>query len=493
MAAANPAPTNAEPPAAVLEAEILLDVIDERSGAMTHSTKTHEELANGPLRRPRNWAWALAGGFVVAILTIGIAALAFRGDTPDVADEPTVATIEAPRSSITEAPASPVTEPTTPPGTSTTEVVTTTTMAPPFVAVVTIDPDASMQFGEPSLAFDSTGRPQVLYARTLVTAALATCEDPECSSVSIREVFSAEGGTGRLRVGAPRRDGGPVFWVGGSDRYPEAMLVVCPDVECSEPTFHLQISQGAAPPAIATDSSGQTVVVSSQMYPSAVTVFRCVEPTCTVEATNWIAWEPPADLWIGPMPSAAMRNGLPVIAFQAEQGVLIGECAEADCLPPPDGSGIQLVADIPIEGMERGPLLTLGAGGEPIAMIEIATADPDATTWTGKIAVAACIDTACSDWVITELAEADDMYSEWSLATGPDGRVRIAWTEYDSVFLATCHNSTCSDFSIVDTGHPADDVGLAFDANGAPVIATMSRARGLELVFCGDDSCRIGG
>ena len=177
-------------------------------------------------------------------------------------------------------------------------------------------------------------------------------------------------------------------------------------------------------------------------------------------------------------------------ASRTDQGILIGECAEPDCLPPPEGSGITPVASIPIEEAVRGPGLVLGAGGAPTTVVEVNASGSDAETYLGAIVVAACVDAARSDVEVTELAHTSDPYMQWSMAAGPDGRLRIAWTAQDALFLATCHDSACSQFSVVDTGHPADDVALAFDPTGAPTLATTSQERGLELVLCGDDTCQ---
>ena len=74
-------------------------------------------------------------------------------------------------------------------------------------------------------------------------------------------IFSAEGVS--ALYGAPVRK--PVRYSGsggGGDWGPQPRLVDCPDQDCGEPTvFGLPESHGV-PPVIATDASGQTLVVA---------------------------------------------------------------------------------------------------------------------------------------------------------------------------------------------------------------------------------------
>ncbi len=484
MAEANPAPPGVEPPEAVMTADVVLDLIDARSGAVAPGTTRHP-LRTRPARPTRTWVWALVGGFAVALVTVGLAVLVFRGGTVDVVDQPTITTTVAPTTSVT--PDDRVTEMPTTASTSAPEVVTTAS----FVGVVALDPDATaVQFGEPSLALDSKGRPQVLYRRTQTAVGLVTCADPECGSVSIRDYPNTAS-----RVSMPRPDAGPVLWVGGGDTTrsgfaPEPVLVVCPDQDCAAPTILDDFGSASDMPAIATDASGRVAVATLDTGDGTVSLLQCFEPSCAADATSRTEWQLLPERWLGDL-AVALRDGIPVLAVRTDLGVVIGECVEPECLPRLDGPGIDVVASVPIEGAVRGPLLALGPGGAPAAVVEVDRTAPGASASAGAIVVAACGDVACNTVVVTELAEIDDMYSEWAMATGPDGRVHIAWTEHPSLFLATCEDGTCSRHSIIDTGHHADDIALAFDPDGSPIIATMSRERGLELVYCGDDACRI--
>jgi hypothetical protein len=110
---------------------------------------------------------------------------------------------------------------------------------------------------------------------------------------------------------------------------------------------------------------------------------------------------------------------------------------------------------------------------------------------TTRLVVAACTDAACSDWTIADVAEIGDMYSEWAAVTGPEDLLRIVWTDSGSLFLASCEEAACGTASIVEVGHPADDVGIAVTPDGDPVIAAQSRDHGLVLVFCGDGACSV--
>lgn len=81
MEAANPARRDDEVPDAVMTASALLDVIDDRSGAMTHKHDSQAQGSPVATRQVRTkWAAAFAAGFGV-ILIAGIAAGLFaRGD-----------------------------------------------------------------------------------------------------------------------------------------------------------------------------------------------------------------------------------------------------------------------------------------------------------------------------------------------------------------------------------------------------------------------------
>ncbi|MEA2024779.1 MAG: hypothetical protein U9N79_10905, partial [Actinomycetota bacterium] len=83
VAAANPARTDAEPPETVMTAAVLLDVIDDRSGAMTHKSDSQGQanpVATRSMRR--NWAAAFAAGFAV-VLIVGVTfGLLNRGGDP---------------------------------------------------------------------------------------------------------------------------------------------------------------------------------------------------------------------------------------------------------------------------------------------------------------------------------------------------------------------------------------------------------------------------
>jgi hypothetical protein len=86
MAAANPARPEAEPPGDVMNAAVLLDVIDDRSGAKTLERDSQQQGASTATRfARRNWAAAFAAGFAV-VLIVGIAfgLLNRGGDSLDV-------------------------------------------------------------------------------------------------------------------------------------------------------------------------------------------------------------------------------------------------------------------------------------------------------------------------------------------------------------------------------------------------------------------------
>lgn len=467
------------------ELSSFVSYFEERKGAVTTTRTPVSPEIKSPDRR--RWRPAIAFGTAAALLVaaVGIVVVIVQGNgegSPDRVGTPTSVTgATTTTGSVDEEPAAVPPEPNT-----------TTTAPAPFVGVVTLDPDATAHdFGEPSLALDSAGRPQVLYWKGATTVGLATCDDRDCSSSSVGEVVGDVSG---LLVGTPRPGAGPILWVGGGgDRSPAPRLLACPEEDCLEPTFPgITPADGWPRPAIAADESGGALVVYNSAHtPPTVSLLRCSETSCKTDVTSSVAWQPPAE-WIASTPGAALDNDRALIAIRSDEGILIAECAEPNCFSSPDGTGINALASIPIAETVRGPLLAVGTEGAPIALVEVNKTGLDSPTYLGAVVVAACVDAACDDWVVTELAEITDMYMEWSMATGPDGKLRIAWTEDDSLFLATCENNACSQYTIVDTGHSATDVALAFDPEGAPIIATTSRERGLELLFCGDDSCQIG-
>ena len=97
MAAANPARPEAEPPGDVMSAAVLLDMIDERSGAMAHKSDSQEQGTSTATRSVRrNWAAAFAVA-VAVVLVVGIAfgLLNRGGDSFDVAASATTSAATA--------------------------------------------------------------------------------------------------------------------------------------------------------------------------------------------------------------------------------------------------------------------------------------------------------------------------------------------------------------------------------------------------------------
>jgi hypothetical protein len=139
MAAANPAPTEAEPPGAVLTADALFDLIEQRSGDMASPTealdikdgpgRSGRRSADGPHGRPpwyRRPLPVLIAAAAVAIAVIAPLAL-LRSDQRDVADEgPT----QVP---ATQGPAPTLGEPPPPPPEETTP--TTAVVPPPAITM----------------------------------------------------------------------------------------------------------------------------------------------------------------------------------------------------------------------------------------------------------------------------------------------------------------------------------------------------------------------
>lgn len=107
MAAANPAPTDSEPPAEIMSADVLLAMIDDRSGDMAQQLKSAEQdNTTAKQHARRNWAAAFAAGFALVLIAgISFALLIRGGDQVDVVEPVT-----------TSSPATPTTAP--PPTTS---------------------------------------------------------------------------------------------------------------------------------------------------------------------------------------------------------------------------------------------------------------------------------------------------------------------------------------------------------------------------------------
>jgi hypothetical protein len=449
----------------------------------------------------------LAAGVAAALATllaVGGGALMLRlldDEALDAGDErqmlPVAPTVqEPPAPTATPGVTGPVvvpTLPTVPDGTSVPPTTVPTTISPPFVGVVSVDPAATdYDWGRPALAFDLEGQPQVVYLSKQGTVGLAACGDATCSSVVLTDVLSAD----RIgqSVGLPRPGSGPAIWYAGQGDGPDGegfstQLVLCEDDECGDAKLIPFSQSGSARPSIATDPSGQLVLAYRGDSP-AVWVMHCVEPTCSEDVATTMVWDEGPDGWVGTHPSVALRGGLPVVAFRVgDNDVMIGECADAAC-----ESGLTQLVRVPIPNTFTDPLVTIGPNGEPIALV-FSGPDMGAETFFELASVVACIDEECSDVTIAEIARVEGMYPEWSIAMGPDGMLRIAWVAEHHLVLATCLDRFCTESSVVETGHPADDVSIAFGADGRLVAATTSRVhdRGLELVFCGDGSCELGG
>jgi len=125
MVAADPAPSGAEPPAGVTTADVLLDLIDERSGIMPTSTDTLEHRTD--LEPPRyKWSpgWAFAGAFTLLIAAIGLAVGVIGSRNSDVVDQP-IPTTMSPSTTVTETPADTTAGPATTAATATSPTTTT--------------------------------------------------------------------------------------------------------------------------------------------------------------------------------------------------------------------------------------------------------------------------------------------------------------------------------------------------------------------------------
>lgn len=152
MAAANPAPVDAELPGVLLDGDVLLDVITERSGEMTF-TKTREPRTEKPRRLHRNWAWALAGAFVVVLLAIGIVGFITPDGSPDVGDDPTTTLPQDPTTTAVSTTQSATSVPTTtaaiPPTTTTPATTSTTTTVAVASPVTYYDSEDGLPEGYP--------------------------------------------------------------------------------------------------------------------------------------------------------------------------------------------------------------------------------------------------------------------------------------------------------------------------------------------------------
>ncbi|MEA2009144.1 MAG: two-component regulator propeller domain-containing protein, partial [Actinomycetota bacterium] len=107
MAAANPANTEADPPGEVMSAAVLLAMIDDRSGAMTHKADSQEQGSSVATRRALpKWAAAFAAGFVVVLVVgISIVLLSRDGDSLDlVAPVTTTTPTTVPDAPVTSTP-----------------------------------------------------------------------------------------------------------------------------------------------------------------------------------------------------------------------------------------------------------------------------------------------------------------------------------------------------------------------------------------------------
>jgi len=94
MVAADPAPREADPPAEVMTAGVLLDLIDERSGTVPTSTDTLRiDTRFEPPRRKWNPGWAFAGAFVLLIVAIGVATALVGNEAGEVVDRPAPTTV----------------------------------------------------------------------------------------------------------------------------------------------------------------------------------------------------------------------------------------------------------------------------------------------------------------------------------------------------------------------------------------------------------------
>jgi hypothetical protein len=442
-------------------------VAEGRTDDMPVTTLEPEHETPAPARHRWRIGLAFAAALIVTIAAVG--AVAWLGGGSD----------------------GPAAEPTIP---SSTPVATETPSTPPTTAVallpaqatlVTLDPEVALAWAQQAITASPNGEIRVLYQRDDTTVALARCEDAACAEPVVSTLLDNGGPLGWV-IGTARSEG-PVFWLGAGAGDAVSSLVVCVDDTCVDrELIPLRGAPNAPGTPVVTTTFDDIPLVGymNGVYPSDVITFRCMEPTCADDFSNWVTWSSLANQFVGKA-AIAQADGPPVIAIAGEESVYFGSCRHDNCRPESETvSGFESMVEVPVAaGIFRGPELMLRSDGAPRAVVFLENGLAE------DIVAISCDTAECLSPVVTTLGATVDSFTEWDAVLGYDGRLRVAWTDQGTLWLASCTDEMCTAFDLVEVNHPARDVAIEIGPRGFPILATSSPDRGLELLICADAQC----
>jgi hypothetical protein len=449
-------------------------VAEGRTDDMPVTTLKPDHDAPAHVRRRWRIALAFAAALIVTIAAVG--AVAWLGGGSDgPAAEPT---IPSPRPLTTETPPTTVDVTSTPPMTSEASL-------PAQAILVTLDPGVALAWAQQAVTVGLDGEIRVLYQRDDTTVALARCEDATCAEPVITTLLDNGDPLGWV-IGTARSEG-PVFWLGAGAGDAFSSLVICVDDACADRELITLRGAADAPgtPVVTTTSDDIPLVgYMNGVYPSDVITFRCMEPTCAEDFSNWVTWSSLADQFVGKA-AIAQAEGPPVIAVAGEESLYFGSCRQDECRPNSETlSGFASMVEVPVAaGIFRGPELMLRPDGAPLAVVFLENGLAE------DIVAISCDTVECLTPVVTTLGTTLDSFTEWDTVLGPDGLLRVAWTDQGTLWLASCTDEMCTAFDLVEVNHPARDIAIEIGSRGFPILATSSPDRGLELLVCADAQC----
>jgi hypothetical protein len=217
-------------------------------------------------------------------------------------------------------------------------------------------------------------------------------------------------------------------------------------------------------------------------------VARCKDSRCTEADFSLV------DRGSGPVFIAIGQDGMPIISYGQDDGLLIAKCNDYYCSGADESISI-------VDDLGRSGSLAIGVDGLPVI------------SYTGvhsgenRLMVAKCNDPAClgGDESITAINDFEESTGrDPSVATGTDGFPVISYQRITGAFepsiikVAKCNDMACSGgdeiISVVHTNGNwmSTFTSIAIGTDGAPVVAYAGTNGSINVVKCNDAACSDG-
>lgn len=502
-----------------------------------------------PPRRSVPWfrrpAVVFAASAVAVLLVVGGVALLlgpFDSDTAPV---------------VTEAPTSTVT--TTPPTTTAVETVTTSSIPPTASASVIVPAEVVVRgtatvagvdtAGEtgalPAMAIGGDGLPVIAYLdRTDGVINVAKCASTDCSGDNIITTLGpADGETAPAVALSPT--GLPVVAYGAVPDEGEltsgVMLARCDTVDCTAFTtapLPIDTAEGIGSFSVVVGAGGRPVVflVGENVYAAA-----CQDQVCS--ATTLTTIDAAANMGPGMTSAAVGPDGIPIVAYRNGSVLKLAVCDDEQCAGAATVTVVENLGDSTVS-------LTSSPAGMPViaytpdveeivgastigvvtcadrtctesstAFVEVGAAASVAIAVTPaglpvsivsfrEVTVVSCTDPQCAEPATVTQLDTEALWGGASVAIGPDGMPRFAYSAGSDLKVAACTAMPCLTelppppppgemVTTVVSEADAELIGanpsLLIDAAGLPMVmyTTGQETPQPKLVRCLDAACSV--